>query len=241
MGRTSDAKERLLEAALHLIWERSYGVVTIDNICEKAKVKKGSFYYFFNSKSDLAVAALQDNWANYGRVKWDEMFSPSLCPLERIRTFMQSVHDGQAEVQKEYGRVLGCPCFCLGTEVANDDEALRGVAQEILAKQLRYFETAIRDAQAEGLVGPGDASMKARCLFALFEGSLAQARIQNDLEILRNLQESSLDLLGVSHAKLAAAVAAKASSNSPASAPAPASVSTPVAVPATAPMAAATT
>jgi TetR/AcrR family transcriptional repressor of nem operon len=231
MGRTSDAKERLLEAALHLIWERSYGVVTIDNICEEAKVKKGSFYYFFNSKSDLAVAALQDNWANYGRAKWDEMFSPSLCPLERIRTFMKSVHDGQAEVQKEYGRVLGCPCFCLGTEVANDDEALRGVAQEILAKQLRYFETAIRDAQAEGIVGPGNAGMKARCLFALFEGSLAQARIQNDLEILHNLTDASMDLLGVSYAdvlaKVAAAKAATVASTSTASAPTTPSVTAP--------------
>lgn len=44
MGRTSDAKERLLAAALDLIWERSYGSVTIDAICEKAGVKKGSFY-----------------------------------------------------------------------------------------------------------------------------------------------------------------------------------------------------
>ena len=59
MGRKSDAKERLLDAALDLIWERSYGVVTIDAICEKAGVKKGSFYYFFESKSALAVAALE--------------------------------------------------------------------------------------------------------------------------------------------------------------------------------------
>lgn len=230
MGRTSDAKERLLEAALDLIWERSYGVVTIDNICEAAKVKKGSFYYFFNSKAELAVATLNNHWANYGRAKWDEMFSPSLPPLVRIRTFMQSVHDGQAEIRAEYGRVLGCPCFCLGTEVANDDEALRGVAQDILAKQLRYFESAIRDAQAEGVVGAGNASMKARCLFALFEGSLAQARIQDDLEILRTLPDAAMDLLGVAPANVPPAISVAACTTSAASDAAPATVSTPVAV-----------
>src|SRR3984885_481841 len=80
MGRTSDAKERLLDAALELIWERSYGVVTIDAICEKAQVKKGSFYYFFDSKSELAVAALDYNWFSYGKQKWDEIFSPSIPP-----------------------------------------------------------------------------------------------------------------------------------------------------------------
>src|SRR5580658_7718315 len=103
MGRTSDAKERLLEAALELIWERSYGVVTIDAICDKAKVKKGSFYYFFDSKSTLAIAALEDNWQNITKAKWDAIFSASTPPLDRIRNFMQSVYDGQAEVAKTYG------------------------------------------------------------------------------------------------------------------------------------------
>lgn len=197
MGRTSDAKERLLDAALHLIWERSYGSVTVDDICKRAEVKKGSFYYFFQSKSDLAVAALNDHWENYGRAKWDALFSASLNPLERVRGFMQSIHDGQAELQREHGRVMGCVCFCLGTEVGTDDAALLGVAQAILQKQIRYFETAIRDAQAEGSVAPGNAGVKAKCLFALFEGSLGQARIQNDLEILRSLPEASMGLLGV--------------------------------------------
>jgi len=39
--------------------EEGYGVVTIDDICQRAGVKKGSFYYFFESKSALAVAALE--------------------------------------------------------------------------------------------------------------------------------------------------------------------------------------
>jgi len=45
MGRVSDAKERLMEAVEELIWKGSYGSTTIDQICEKAGVKKGSFYY----------------------------------------------------------------------------------------------------------------------------------------------------------------------------------------------------
>ena len=88
MGRTSDAKERLLEAALDLIWKRSYGVLTIDAICEKAGVKKGSFYYFFDSKSELATAALHENWYRSGQAIWDKTFSASIPPLERIAGFM---------------------------------------------------------------------------------------------------------------------------------------------------------
>src|SRR5438105_14905643 len=65
MGRTSDANERLMDAALDLIWEESYGAVTIDEICKRADVKKGSFYYFFYSKATLAKSALERMWAEH--------------------------------------------------------------------------------------------------------------------------------------------------------------------------------
>lgn len=196
MGRTSDAKERLLEAALDLIWERSYGVVTIDAICDKAGVKKGSFYYFFESKAELAVAAMDLNWAECGKPKWDSIFSACTEPLDRIRNFFQWVYDSQAKLQAEHGKVLGCPCFSIGSETSNLDEPILAKSQEILQRQIRYFESAIRDAQAQGVIAGGDAALKAKCVFALFEGSLGQARIQNDLEVLRILPEAGLGLLG---------------------------------------------
>ena len=62
MGRVSDAKQRLMDAVTELIWSGSYGSTTIDHICEKAGVKKGSFYYFFDSKSDLAAVAFEAEW-----------------------------------------------------------------------------------------------------------------------------------------------------------------------------------
>lgn len=204
MGRTSNAKEKLLEAALDLIWERSYGVVTIDAICEKAGVKKGSFYYFYESKSALAVEALEADWNDCGKQKWDNLFSASVPPLERIRNFFQHAYDSQLALQKEHGQVLGCPCFSVGSETSTQDEAIRLKVQEILQRQIRYFESAIRDGQADGSIAPGDAASKAKCLFALLEGSLGQARIQNDLEFLRVLPETSLGILGASRTTTAA-------------------------------------
>ena len=62
MPRVSDMKERLMDAAMDLIWENSYGATSVDAICDRAGAKKGSFYYFFKSKSELAAAALEDCW-----------------------------------------------------------------------------------------------------------------------------------------------------------------------------------
>ena len=62
MGRTSDAREKLLSVAFDLIHENSYGTVSVEQICPRAGVNKGSFYYFFKTKTDLVVAAYEEHW-----------------------------------------------------------------------------------------------------------------------------------------------------------------------------------
>src|ERR1700759_3609440 len=96
MPRVSDMKDRLTDAAVELMWENSYGTTSVDSICERAGAKKGSFYYFFKSKSELAAAALAAEWAKK-RVQMDADFSPRGPPLERFERYFASVHDGLTE------------------------------------------------------------------------------------------------------------------------------------------------
>src|SRR3989442_1669184 len=97
MGRVSDAKERLMEAVRELIWTGSFGSTTIDQICAKAGVKKGSFYYFFDSKADLAVVAIDDEWQTRRR-DLDSIFSPTIPPLERLRKYCDYGYRLQADI-----------------------------------------------------------------------------------------------------------------------------------------------
>ena len=83
MPRVSDMKERLMDAAMDLMWQNSYSAASVDAICERARAKKGSFYYFFKSKSELAAAALEADW-NKKRTEMDSIFSPTVPPLERF-------------------------------------------------------------------------------------------------------------------------------------------------------------
>src|ERR1043165_4179408 len=147
MGRVSDAKERLMKAVGELIWTGSYGSTTIDDICEKAGVKKGSFYYFFDSKADLAVAAVDAEWQRR-RSDLDSIFSPTVPPLERLRRYCEYGHKLQAEIQGKCGCVLGCPLFSVGSEVSTQESRLRNKIQEILEYKRKYLESAIRDAHA---------------------------------------------------------------------------------------------
>lgn len=196
MGRVSDAKTRLMDAVLELLWTGSYGSTTIDQICEKAQVKKGSFYYFFESKAQLATEAFEASWQSK-QAELDRMFSPMVPPLDRIRKYCDFTYKFQLEMKKKYGRALGCPQFCCGAEVSMVEGQLQKKIQEILDCKRRYLESAIRDAHATGAVRAPDAGAKARMILAYYEGLLTQARIGNDVEVLRDSVGGIFALLGV--------------------------------------------
>lgn len=195
MPRQSDAEERLMNAAMDLIWENSYGSTSVDAICEKAGAKKGSFYHFFESKSELAVKALEADWQRK-KAKMDEIFSASVPPLDRLRHYFEHVYKGQAKAHGECGAVLGCPYCSLGAEIGTQDRAIGEQVRKILDRNAKYFESAIRDADAQGLIVARDAKAKAQMLVAFFQGSLAQARIENDVRPLSRLATGALELLG---------------------------------------------
>ncbi len=195
MGRTSDARERLIEAMIELIWIGSYGRTSVDHICERAGVKKGSFYHFFESKTALAVASIEHAWTEH-RKQLDACFSPSKPPLDRIFDCLKQLRTEQEEMKALHGRVLGCPIHTIGSEISTIEEELRALLQGILGQYIRYYESAIRDAHAESLIEAPNAAAKARILFAYSEGLLTHARIWNDLGHLDELEAGAREILG---------------------------------------------
>ena len=203
MGRVSDNRTKLMDAVLELIWTCSYGSTTIDQICEKADVRKGSFYYYFESKADLALAAIDASWQSM-RAESDSLFSPTVPPLQRLKNYFDLGYRFQSQMKERYGHVLGCPLFALGAEVCTMEHGLQKKIQEILGYKLKYLESAIRDAHAAGLIDAPDPAAKARMIHAYYEGILTQARIQDDVEVLRDAAPGAFAILGLKVSALAA-------------------------------------
>lgn len=196
MGRVSDAKEKLMKAVAELIWTGSYGTTTIDQICERAGVKKGSFYYFFDSKADLAEAAVAAEWQEF-RKELDAFFSPTIPPLERIRAHCEATYREQLQMKEKHGHVLGCPMCTLGAEVCTQESRLKERVQEVMEQGRRYYETAIRDAHALGQVHAPDAAQKASIIYTYMEGLLTRARIQDDVDVLKEALPGIHAILGI--------------------------------------------
>ena len=196
-------KERLMEAAMELMWQNGYGAASVDAICARANAKKGSFYYFFKSKSELAAAALEADWGKK-RAEMDSIFSPTVAPLERLDRYFDFVYNRLAQVQKECGSILGCPFVSVGSEVSTQDQVVRETIDRIMDRKLNYFISAVREAAARGLIEAPDPVAKAKTVFCCYQGTVAQARIQNDVELLRDFKNVAQEVLGVKRLQTAA-------------------------------------
>jgi TetR/AcrR family transcriptional repressor of nem operon len=188
----------LIDTALELIWTNSYGSVSVDDICKAADVKKGSFYHFFPSKVDLAVAAM-DETSKMARANLDAIFSASVPPLERFERYADFTCEMQADIAKKYKMVCGCPLAAIGSEMACQEDPIRKKFDDLSASKVRYFESAVRDLVAEKQL-PADTDVKAKAheIYAYMLGQLILARIQNDLGPLkRDLKNGIIKLLGV--------------------------------------------
>ena len=189
-------KERLMEAAMDLMWLNGYGAASVDAICDKAGAKKGSFYYFFKSKSDLTAAALEADW-NKKRSQMDSIFSPTIPPLERLDRYFDFVYENLTKVRERCGAILGCPYVSVGSEVSTQDQGVREAIDRIMDRKLQFFVSAVRDAASEGLIETADPVAKAQALFSSYQGTIAQARIQNDIDLIRDFKHVAREVLGV--------------------------------------------
>ncbi len=195
MAKPGITKDKLVEVAFDLIWDQGYGSVSVGDICERAGVNKGSFYHFFESKTDLVIAAHEHFW-EVKRPEMDRIFSSQVPPLERIHLWCEWVYATQKERLEMHGHVCGCPYASVGTEVAGCDDRIRATSERLMARGLKYFENTIADAIREGLVSVTDPAQAAQRICCLITGIMVSAKVQNSLDVFKDLEPSILNQLG---------------------------------------------
>ncbi|GGS12591.1 TetR/AcrR family transcriptional regulator [Actinokineospora fastidiosa] len=187
MGRTSSARERLLDSACDLIHERGYAAIGVAEICARADVRKGSFYHFFESKQALTAEAVDQHWAQR-RAVWTAELSgpdPALARLERL---VRAQASAQADGKRAHGRVRGCLFGNLATEVTPADGDLGARVAAVFAEQTDLVASALADAVAEGAVPADlDVAPTARAVLAHLEGMVLFARLADDPGVLDGL------------------------------------------------------
>ncbi|MBT2507637.1 TetR/AcrR family transcriptional regulator [Streptomyces sp. ISL-98] len=195
MGRTSTARERLLDAACGLMLSRGYGTIGVAEICARADVKKGSFYHFFESKQALTIEAINAHWAAQ-RPGWVATLRGDGPAEDRLERLFLDQAAAQRTAKAQDGAVNGCLFGNLALELSTQDAAVRARLAEIFEEQIDLVHAALTDAAEQGTIPtPAATRTTARAVLAQLEGMVMFAKLANDPAVLDGLWAQTSRLL----------------------------------------------
>lgn len=188
MPRSNDTRDRLVEAASGLWHSRSYADVGVSEICAVADVRKGSFYHFFASKQELAVAVIDRHWEE----SYEAIVVPAMAadetPLGRVRLITVLIAEEVSRLAERYGVVPGCPFGNLAVELSTIDDDVRERLERLFDDQRRVLQALLDGAVAAGEIPPGtDTAEAARAMNAYIEGVLLMSKNANDVSMVARM------------------------------------------------------
>jgi TetR/AcrR family transcriptional regulator, transcriptional repressor for nem operon len=196
MGRPSDARQRLIEAAREVIFARTYEGASVDDLCAAAGVNKSSFYHFFPSKQALVLAAIDSQWQWFEATVLAPIFQDHIPPQDRLLRFFDQACERQRDEKASSGHMHGCPAGNLTLEMSAQDALIGARVNRFFGKWLGYFERMLDDAKQQGVVPAAlDTATTAQALLAYFEGVMLLAKGRNDPALVHSLRAGALALM----------------------------------------------
>jgi TetR/AcrR family transcriptional repressor of nem operon len=187
MNAEPNTRSRILSVARDMFHSRSYADVGIQEICEAAHVQKGSFYHFFPSKRDLALAVIDDmadDWA-HGFVA--EAFDQNLPPVERLDYMIDAAYYWQKASSDLEGRMPGCLFGNLALEMSTRDDVMRARLNAVFDKARDRFRATLDEAVQTGALAAMNTVATASAMLAYLEGIILLAKTRNDPELIQVL------------------------------------------------------
>jgi TetR/AcrR family transcriptional repressor of nem operon len=178
----SHAREKLLDAAQRLMLVKGYPATTIDEICAAAKLTKGSFFHYFDSKEDLGKALLNRYASSGQRVEWSTLRTNNRDPLERVYGYL----DFSARLyQKPRGR-NGCLLGNFAQELSETHPEIRSLCAERFDEWAAMFKQTLDEAKRKHRPRASlDTQSLAEHFIAVLEGSLILGKAHRDMGIVR--------------------------------------------------------
>ncbi|MEM9001539.1 MAG: TetR/AcrR family transcriptional regulator [Bacteroidota bacterium] len=177
----------LIDKGMMLLWSRGYNATSVNDIVQVADVPKGSFYFYFESKEDFAVKAIEKYF--------NQMFPPALAILQEASVSpKQRIIDFYVFRVKVLKEELDCKMGCMGCnlalEMAEHNEAIRNIINEKNELVRSHIQSVVEKAQEQGEI---DRNVNAANLVSFMEdagkGAMTTMKEQNSAAPINNFTE----------------------------------------------------
>src|SRR4051794_11112647 len=168
-----DTKQALLENGIKLIFRQGYNHTGLNEILAAADVPKGSFYYYFESKEDFGLQAL-DQFIRRNRERLTSFLGDTTVdPLTRLRNY----YDWYANYLESMQCSQGCLLGNLGQELSDQNEVFRRKIDEAMRVLPKGLAACLREAQEQGQIsGAQDMETLAEFIYNSWQGALLRMK-----------------------------------------------------------------
>ncbi len=136
------ARRKLLDTALMVIREKGYASTTVDELCARAGVAKGSFFHHFKDKEALAVAAA-DYWSETTGALFEAApYHRHKDPLDRVLGYI----DFRKSLLKGEVAEFTCLVGTMVQEVYDSHPAIRDACDASVSGHAATIEADIAEA-----------------------------------------------------------------------------------------------
>lgn len=188
MGRTSTAKEKLINSAISLISNKSYSAVGVQELCNEAGVKKGSFYHFFESKKELTLVCLTEMWDFYKNEVLFPVNKLDISYKEKINILLQKSGEMQETSKESQGCVGGCIFGNLALEMSTQEEDIRLKISDVFSEWIDYFDDMLDIAKNKNEIPKNvDTRRTAKSWVAYIEGLSLMVKTFNDTSYVKSI------------------------------------------------------
>lgn len=169
-------KNKLIECAAELFFKNGYNATGINDILKITQLPKGSFYFQFKSKKELAIEV------NY---YYEKKLATWILETSKGKKWDQFITDLVNDMVKEAeaGKYFGCPLTTLGHELAFYEPEISKHYSDSLTKLIGVFASII---ERSG-IPKGKTEILAKRVFAMYEGYLVYYRISKDTNVLKDM------------------------------------------------------
>ena len=170
--RRPGKRERLVAAAVQLLYQQGAERTTLADIAKAADVPPGNVYYYFKTKDDVIAAAI-DAHAQQVKTTLASIDAHHRSPKSRLKAFVREFI-AQSELVAQHGCPLGSLCSEIGKRADPSSFAEAG----LMLLLIEWAEEQFRS------LGRRDAHDLALDLVAAYEGNALLASTLHDPNVL---------------------------------------------------------